>query len=52
MGLKGEKSFIVVCVGRGVLLRYNKRLFIIQIDGDDTIKGFGNDKSGVFGRGI
>ena len=39
-------------VGREVLLHYNKRLFIIQIGGDDAIKIFGINRSGVFGRGI
>jgi hypothetical protein len=39
-------------VGRGVLSHYNKRLFIIQMGGDDAIKIFGINKSGVFVRGI
>jgi hypothetical protein len=39
-------------IGRGVLSHYNKRLFIIQIGGDEAIKFLGLIKSGVFGRGI
>jgi hypothetical protein len=35
-----------------VLLYYNKRLSIIQVSGDDAIKIFGINRSGVFGRGI
>jgi hypothetical protein len=37
-------------VSRGVLLHYNKRLFIIQMDGDDAIKIFRINKSGVLGE--
>jgi hypothetical protein len=36
----------------GVLLHYNKRLFIIQISSDDTIKFFGINKLRVFKRSI
>jgi hypothetical protein len=43
---------VVGVIGQGVLLHYNKRLFIIKIGGDDAIKIFGINKSGVFRRGI
>jgi hypothetical protein len=49
---KRQKGLNGGVVGRWVLLYYNKRLFIIQKSSDDTIKNFGINKLGVFGRGI
>jgi len=39
-------------MGQGVLLYYKKRLFIIQVSGDDVIKIFRINRLGMFGRGI
>lgn len=51
MKSKRQKELRVLSCVEESLLHYEKRLSLIQIGGDNAIKFFEINKSGVFGRG-